>query len=152
MPDGIVETLRCSGARDATQNARAQRESLSARFNAGAGFRFDLDVFCGVIENADADMVEAERFLNFDHNFVEHLLGIFARNGGLRNIVEKRKMMGTSLLLGKETCIFDGDGNLSGGGLHDLEIPRFEEIFAIVAHRRHNTSGLIGQQNRGGTK
>ena len=61
-------------------------------------------------------------------------------------------MMRASLLLSEETGIFDGDGNLSSGGLHDFEIPRFEEIFAIVAHRRHHSSGFIGQQNRGGTE
>ena len=60
-------------------------------------------------------------------------------------------MMRASLFLSEEAGIFDGDGNLPGGGLHDFEITRFEEILAVVAHRRHNTGGLIGQQDRRGT-
>ena len=73
----IVYTLRCAGAGDTSKNAGAERETLAAGFNACACLRLDLDVFGRVIENADADVIEAESSSAIStHNRFEHLLGI----------------------------------------------------------------------------
>ena len=55
-------------------------------------------------------------------------------------------MMGTALLFREQARVFDRDGNLSGGSLHDFEIARLEDVFAIVAHRSHHSRGLLASR------
>ena len=53
-----------AGAGHAAENAGAQRDPLAHGMRRRAGFGFDLDLFGAVVEQADADVIEAEIFLN----------------------------------------------------------------------------------------
>ena len=84
-----------------------------------------------VVENADADVIEAEILLDVADDVRQHLLGILAGNGGLRNVVEERQLAGAPLLLGEQPGIFHRDRNLAGRGLHDFQIALLEDVFAL---------------------
>ena len=51
-----------------------------------------------------------------------------------------------------QACILDRDGDLPRRGAHDLEIARFVDVFALVAHGCHDTSGLAPQEDRSSAK
>ena len=100
-----------------------------------------------VVENADADVVEAEILLDVADDVGQHLLGIFTRNRGLRNIVEEGQLARTPLLFGEEAGIFHRDGNLPRRGLHHFQIALFEDILAFRVHRRHHSGRPASQQD-----
>ena len=93
-------------------------------------------------------MIEAEILLDVADDIREHLLGVFAGNRGLRNIVEKGELPGAALLFGKQPRIFHRNRNLSCRGLHYFQVALLERIFAIGVQRRHHACRTSSQQNR----
>ena len=92
-----------------------------------------------VVENADADVIEAEILLDVADDVRQHLLGVFAGNRSLRNIVQESKLAGAPLLFGKQAGILHCDRNLSRGGLHHFQVALFEDVLALRVHRRHHS-------------
>ena len=104
----------------------------------GASLGPNLDLLGGVVENADTDVVELEILLNIAHDFSQHLLRIFAGDGGFRNIVQKGELPGPALFLRKQARVFDCNRNLSGGSLQHFQIALFEHILMTGTHRRND--------------
>src|SRR5208337_5394508 len=102
--------------------------------------------------DADADVIVAEVLLYLAHDVGHHLLGVFARDRHFRNAVEKREVPGAALFLGKQARILDGYPQLTGCGLHDLEVSRQELRFPLRTQRRHYSPGFAAQENRHGAE
>ena len=77
----------------------------------------------------------------------QHLLGIFAGDGGLGNAVEESELARAALLLGEQAGIFHGHRNLAGGGLHHFQIARLENVLALRVHRSHHAGGPAAEQD-----
>src|SRR3989442_1619954 len=58
---------------------------------------------------SDSDVIEAKIFLDMADDLGKHLLGILARDGCLRDAVEKSKLAGAALFFGEEPRIFHSD-------------------------------------------
>ena len=136
------------GARHLSQNSATHRDPATQRLRCRSCLGFDLDIFGGVIHDADADVVVAEVLLDLAHDVGHHLFGVLARDRHFRNTVEKGEMPRAALLLGKQARILDRDSELTGCGLHDLEISSLELRFPLRAHRRHHSCRFATQENR----
>ena len=134
-----------SGSRHPADNSHAQRNALAQCLRRDASFGFDLDVLGGVVENADADVIEAEILLDLGHDGGQHLLRVLAGDGGLRNVVEERQLARAPLLLGEQAGILHRHRNLAGGGLHDFQIARLENVLALRIHGRHHSGDAARQ-------
>ena len=88
-----------AGPSHAAQNTHAQRDALAQRLRRDAGLGLDFDFLGHVVQNADADVVEAEILLDMSDDVRQHLLGIFAGNRGLGNTIQEGKLAGAPLLL-----------------------------------------------------
>ena len=115
-----------------------------------AGFRLDLDFLGPVVEQADADVVEAEILLDLAHDLAQHLHRIVAGNRGPRNVVEECELPRAPLLFREQARIFDGHRNLSGGGHQHFQIALLEDEFPVGIHRDHDSGGPVAQENRRG--
>ncbi len=113
----------------------------------GSGLGFDLDLFGPVVEQADADVIEAEVLLDLAGDLAQHVNRIVAGNGGARNVVEEGELPRTALLFGEQARIFHRDRNLSGGGHQHVEIALLENEFAVGIHRDHDSGGLVAHEN-----
>ena len=91
----------------------SQRDTLAHRVSGSAGFSLDFDFFGAVVEQPDADVVEAEILLDLTHDLAQHMNRIVTRDGRTGNVVEECKLAGTPLLFGKQARIFDRDRHLS---------------------------------------
>src|ERR1700722_7424487 len=60
------------------QNSHAQRNALAHGVRGRARFGFYLDFLGAVVEQSNADMIEAEVLLNLPHDLAEHLHWIVA--------------------------------------------------------------------------
>src|SRR6184192_4295054 len=100
---------RLSSSRHSTDDAGPKRNSFAKDLCRNARLRPDLDLFCEVIKNSDSDVIEAKIFLDMADDLGKHLLGILARDGCLRDAVEKRKLAGAALFFGEEPRIFHRD-------------------------------------------
>ena len=144
---GILHQRGLTRTRDSPQNPDSQLNPLAQRLGRGSGLRLDLDVLGHIIENADADVIEAEVFLDFADNLGQHLLGIFAGDRGLGNVVQKGELPGATLLFRKEAGIFHRHRNLAGGGLHDIQVALLEQELSLRVESGHHAGGLSTQQN-----
>ncbi len=97
-------------------------------------------------------MIVAEVLLDLAHDVSHHLFGVFARDRHFRNAVEKREVPGAALLFGEQARILDGYSQLTGGGLHHLEVPVQELRFPLRTQRRHHSHGFTAQKNRHGAE
>ena len=66
-----------AGSCDPPQNAGAQWNTLSQGLCCGACLGLDLDVLGHIVEKPNADVIEAEVFLDMADDLSQHLLGIF---------------------------------------------------------------------------
>ena len=82
-------------------------------------------------------MIKAEVPLDMSDNLRQHLLGIIAGDGRLRNTVEKCELVRAPLFLGEQPRVFNSDRHLAGSGLQHIQIPLFEYVLARGAHRSH---------------
>src|SRR4029077_18545932 len=76
--DTILDERPLARARYTAENSGAERNPLAHGMSGCSGFSFDLDLFGSVIEEADADVVEAEILLNLPNNLSEKMHGIVA--------------------------------------------------------------------------
>ena len=129
--------------RHAAYDSGAQGDALASRMGSRASLGPDFDFLGDVVENADADVVELESFLDLGHDVGQHLLGIFARDGRFRNAVEEAELPGTAQFLGEQARVFHRDRELAGSGLHDFEIALLENIFLLGVHGHDGTGGLV---------
>ena len=74
------------------ENADAKRNAFAHGVCRCTGFRLNFDLLRTVIEQADADMIEAEILLDFSHDLAQHVNRVVARDCGAGNIVEKRQL------------------------------------------------------------
>jgi hypothetical protein len=95
----------------------------------GAGLGLDFNFLGSVIEQADADVIEAEVLLDLSDNLAQHVHGIVAGNRHARDVVEKCQLPRTPLFLGEQARILDRNRYLAGGGHQDVEIALFEHEF-----------------------
>jgi len=104
-----------------------------------ASLGFDFNLFGAVVEKADADVVKAEIFLDVADDVRHHLLGILARNRGLRNTIQEGQLTGAPLFLGKKPGVFYRNRNLPRRGLHHFQVALLEGVFALRVHRSHDS-------------
>src|SRR2546430_2285223 len=100
---------RLSSSRHSTDDAGPKRNPFAKDLRRNARLRPDLDLFREVIKNSDSDVIEAKIFLDMADDLGKHLLGILARDGCLRDAVEKSKLAGAALFFGEEPRIFHRD-------------------------------------------
>src|SRR5579863_1248704 len=105
----ILYQRTLTGAGYAAQNARPQRNATAHGVRGRSGLSLDFYFFCAVVEQPDADVVEAEVLLNFSGDLAQHMHRIVARNGGAGNVVEEGELPGTALLLRKQARILHRD-------------------------------------------
>jgi hypothetical protein len=141
-PSAVLHQGALAGARDPAENADAQRNALAHGVRGGSGFGFDFDLFGAVIEQADADVIEAEIFLDFSDDLAQHVDGIVAGNCGAGDVVQEGQLAGAALFFGEEAGVFDRDGDLSGSGHEHIDVALFEHEFAIRAHGNHHARGF----------
>ena len=146
---GILDKSAFAGASDASENANPQRDTLAHGVSGSSGFSLDFNFFGAVVEQSDADVVEAEILLDLTHDLAQHMNGIIAGDGRARNVVEECELAGTALLFGKQAGIFDRDGDLSGSGDEHVQIALLENEFAVGIHRDHDSGRLVPHENRG---
>src|SRR5262245_30467205 len=65
----------------------------------------DFNLLGGVVQDADADVIEAEILLDMPHNLCQHLLGILAGDGRLRDAVQKSELARAALLFPEKACV-----------------------------------------------
>ena len=143
----VLHQRTFAGAGDAAENSYAERNALAHGLRGRASLSFNFDFLGAVIEQADADMIEAEILLDFADDLAEHVYGIVAGNGGSGNVVEESQLARAALFFGEQARIFDRDGNLSGGGHQNFEIALLEDEFTFGVQCNHHTSGTVSQQN-----
>ena len=124
-----------------------ERNAFAQSLRGDSRFGFDFDVLGHIVENADADVVEAEILLDVADDVRQHLLGIFAGDRCLRNVVEEGKLARTPLLFGEQARILHRDGNLSSGGLHHFQVALFKGVLALGVHCRHHSGRPAPQQD-----
>src|SRR6202166_4760717 len=137
-----------AGASDAAENARSQRDAFAHGMSRRTGFRLNLDLFGSVVEQADADVIEAEVLLNLCNDLTQHVHGIVAGNCGAGDVIEESKLARTALLVGKETGVFHGDRYLPRRRRQYIEIALLENEFPVGIHRDHDSRGLVAHKNR----
>src|SRR5271165_5712886 len=136
-----------AGASDFADDAGSYGNSFSQCQRRGSRFSLDFDVLGRVVHDADADVIVVKILLNLTHDIAHHLLGIFAGNGRLGDVVEEGEMAGPALLLGKEARIFNSHADLAGRGFHDLQVTGFEPVFALGTESGHHPRGLSAEQD-----
>ena len=129
------------------ENAHSQRDPLPQRLGGDAGLGLDFNFLGRVVENADADVIEAEILLDVSDNVGQHLFRILAGNGSLGNIVQEAQLAGAPLLLGKKPGILYRNRNLSGRGLHHFQIALLEGVLALSVERGHDSRRAASQQD-----
>ena len=140
MPGQCVLHQRAfPGAGHAAQNARPQRNAPAHGVSGRSGFGFDFDFFGAVVEQADADVIEAEVLLNLAGDLAQHVHRIIAGDGGAGNVVEKGELPRTALLFGEQARILHRDRDLSGGRHQHVEVALLENEFAVGMHRDHDS-------------
>ena len=111
-------------------------------------FRFDFDFLGAVVEQADADVIEAEILLNFSHDLAQHVHRIVAGDGGARNVIQEGKLARAPLLIGKQPRILYRDRDLSRRRSQHIQVALFENEFPVGIHRDHHARRLVAQENR----
>ena len=149
---GVLHQCAHLGARDLSQNAAAHCDAAAQCLRCRSRLGFDLDILGGIVHDADADVIVVEVLLDLAHDVGHHLFGVFAGDGHLRDVVEKRKMPGAALLLGKQARILDRHSQLTGDGLHDLKIPGHELRFPLRTQRGHHSHRFAAEKNRDGAE
>ena len=134
-----------AGAGDAAQNAVSQRDTPAHGVRRHSGLSLDLDLFGSVVEQTDADMIEAEILLDLAGNLAQHVDRIVAGDRRPGNVVEEGKLPGAALLFGEQAGILHGDRNLSGGRHQHIKIALFEDEFAVGVHGDHDSRRLVAQ-------
>src|SRR4029077_19312460 len=112
-----------------------------------AGFGANLDLFGDVVENANADVVKVEVLLDFGNDVGQHLLGVFAGDGGLGDGVEEAQLLRAPLFFGEQAGVFDGHGELTCSRLHDIQVALLEHKLALGVQRHHNPGRFSAQQD-----
>ncbi len=135
-----------------SHNPRGDGNLLSFFARGSSGLDLDLNLFGRIVENADADVVEAKILLDVADDFGQHLLGVFAGNRSLGNAVQERKLARTALLFAEQPGVFNGHRNLAGGGLQHVQVARLEDVFVGGAQGNHDPGGLSVHQDGRGTE
>ena len=135
----ILHQRAFAGAGDPAENAGPERNAPAHGVCGCAGFGFDLDFFGAVVEQADADMIEAEVLLDLADDLAQHVHRIIARNCRARNVVEEGKMPRAALLFGEQARILHRDRDLSGSRYQHIQIALLEHEFPVRMHRHHDS-------------
>ena len=88
----VLHQRPLTGPRHAPEDADAQWNPFAHGVRRGSGFRFDFDLLRTVIEQADADVIEAEVFLDLADNLAQHVDRIVAGNRRARDVIEERQL------------------------------------------------------------
>ena len=104
---GVLHQRPLARASHPPQYSHAQRNALAHGVRGRTCFCFDFDFLRAIVKQADADMIETKVLLDLSHDLAQHLHRVVAGDGSTGNVIEKRELAGTPLLVGKQPRILN---------------------------------------------
>ena len=124
----------------------AEQNAASHGFAPRARFGLDDQLFRGIVEDGDADVIVGKMLFHLRRDLREHFVGIERGDRVAGHVVDQRKLARFFLLLRKEPGVLDGDARLARENAQELDVAFVEHLFLLTVHGHHAHRAIVENQ------
>src|ERR1700747_1258483 len=137
-----MEICELAGAGDLSDEARAERDSLTKSATARSSFGLNDQLAGRVFEDADADVIVGQPGFELLRDFCKHFVRIQSGNRVARNGIQQRKMARFGAFFLEEPRVFYGDASFAGEHTHQFEMALVKNAL-VFGEDGHRADGVI---------